>query len=191
MYELIKTNISKHIAVTNAEWDYFFSLTEEKIIPKKEFIIKEGEVCNLHGFILDGFLRTYFVDDKGNEVNLTFHFEDWWFGDIGSFVRREPSKLNTQAMEDTRTLILYREGLEDLFERLPKFERFFRILNQRTFATLLERYIDDQTKSAAQRYKQLIARRPEILSKVPQHHIASYLGITKEFLSKIRSQKNI
>ena len=191
MYELIKTNISKHIAVLDSEWDYFFSLVKEETIHKKEFIVKEGEVCHLHGFILNGLLRTYFIDEKGNEVNLVFHFEDWWFGDIGSYVRNEPSKLNTQAMESTKVLLIYREDLEKLFEKIPKFERFFRILNQRTFATLMERYIDDQTKSASERYKQLISKRPEILHRMPQHHIASYLGITKEFLSKIRSQKYI
>jgi CRP-like cAMP-binding protein len=185
----IKANIVKHIKLNDSEWNIFFSLLDNKTYNKGEFVLKPGEVCNFHGFILSGFLRTYFLDKKEHEINLVFHTEDWWFADIASFVSEAPSKLNIVAMEDTVVFIISRENLEILFEKIPKFERFFRILNQRTFAALMGRYIDEIATPAKDRYFKFIEMRPTILNRVSLQHIASFLGITKEYLSKIRSDK--
>jgi CRP-like cAMP-binding protein len=185
----IKANILKHIKLTVSEWDIFFSLLDNKTYNKGETVLKFEEVCNFHGFIIHGFLRTYFLDKKGHEINLVFHTEDWWFADIASFVTKMPSKLNIVAMEDTVVFLISRENLEVLFEKIPKFERFFRILNQRTYAALMGRYIDELTISAKDRYFKFIEMRPTILNRVSLQHIASFLGITKEYLSKIRSEK--
>lgn len=187
--DLIRSNILKHIDVTESEWDIFFGLVEFKTFKKGEYLLKYGEVCNFHGFINKGFLRTFFLDQKGNVVNLVFHTEDWWFGDIGSYVTLTPSKLNTIAMENTEAFILSSESLEILFEKIPKFERFFRILNQRTNAALMNRYIDDLTIPAKERYYKFMQARTNILNRVSLQHIASFLGMTKEYLSKIRSEK--
>lgn len=189
MYDILRKNISKHIDICDEEWLFLISLFEERLFLKNEFPIQEGEVCHFHGFVLSGILRTYFLDQKGNVVNLVFHSEDWWFADIASFVTVLPSKLNTIAMEDTLTLVINRVNLELLFEKLPKFERFFRILNQRAYATLTDRYIEELTMSAKDRYFKFVDKRANIYNRISQQHIASYLGITKEYLSKIRAQK--
>lgn len=153
---------------------------------RKEYFLQEGQECFSQGFIVDGTFRVFFTDQKGSEHVLYFGFKDWWVGDIASFHSHEPSKMNIQAMEDSYILAFSQPDLDFLFEQIPAFERMFRIMTQRTLAVLQKRFLLTISANAEERYKELIQRHPGIEQLVPQHQIASYLGILPESLSRMK-----
>ena len=153
---------------------------------RKEYFLQEGQECFSQGFIVEGTFRVFFTDQKGSEHVLYFGFKDWWVGDIASFHSHEPSKMNIQAMEDSYILSFTQTDLEFLFENIPAFERMFRIMTQRTLAVLQKRFLLTISANAEERYKELIQRHPGIEQLVPQHQIASYLGILPESLSRMK-----
>src|SRR6187549_2317488 len=131
--DLILKHVAKHIHLDKTETDYFVSLLEFKSLKRKEFLIRQGEVCNTENFIVKGCLRTYSIDDSGIEHILFFAVEEWWAGDLYSFLTQKPSNYFIDALEDTQVLQLRKDSLEKLYEKIPKFERFFRILFQNAF----------------------------------------------------------
>lgn len=153
---------------------------------RKEYFLQEGNECLSQGFIVEGTFRVFFTDTKGSEHVLYFGFKDWWVGDIASFHNHEPSKMNIQAMEDSYILSFSQPDLDYLFEHIPAFERMFRIMTQRTLAVLQKRFLLTISANAEERYKELIQRHPGIEQLVPQHQIASYLGILPESLSRMK-----
>lgn len=157
-------------------------------IQKKEFFIKEGSLCKLQGFVVGGTFRVFYNDKKSLEHVLYFAFKDWWIGDIAAFYDDNPTKLNAQAMEDSWILVIGREETEQLFKDVPKLERLFRIIAQRTLSVLQKRFFLTVSANAEDRYEELINRHPGIEQLVPQRHIASYLGILPESLSRIKKQ---
>src|SRR5690606_18150142 len=155
-------------------------------IKKKQLLLREGEVCNFEAYIASGCLRTFYIDENGSEVILQFSIEDWWVSDIGSFHDRTPSSLYIEAIEDSELLMLSPTRKEELLTRLPQFERVFRLMVQRHVSALEHRLIRTIAKTAEERYVEFIKQYPQIALRVPQHYIASYLGMTPEFLSKVR-----
>ncbi|WP_262245204.1 Crp/Fnr family transcriptional regulator [Parapedobacter soli] len=164
----------------------FNDLLKPQSIKKKQLLLREGEVCNFEAYIASGCLRTFYIDENGSEVILQFSIEDWWVSDIGSFHDRTPSSLYIEAIEDSELLMLSPTRKEELLTRLPQFERVFRLMVQRHVSALEHRLIRTIAKTAEERYVEFINRYPQIAMRVPQHYIASYLGMTPEFLSKIR-----
>jgi CRP-like cAMP-binding protein len=188
MYDLILQNISKHIQLTQEETDYFTSVLQIKRLRKKQYLIQEGVVSRYESFVNKGCLRSYYIDEKGQEHIAQFAIEGWWIGDMYSFLTSTPARLNVDALEDSELLCIDKPSLEELYLQIPKFERFFRIILQNAFIAHQQRIIANMSKSAEERYLDFIKRYPHLEQRVPQHQVASYLGITPESLSRIRKQ---
>lgn len=188
MYDLLLKNVSRFIELTEGEKDFFTSLLKAKKLRKKNYLLQEGEVGRFQYFINKGCLRTYTIDEKGQEYIIQFAIEDWWTGDMYSFLTQTPAKLNIEAIEDSELLCIDNPSLEILYRKVPKFERFFRLLLQNAFIANQSRIIESMSLTADERYCKFIERYPAMDQRLPLKHIASYLGITPESLSRIRSQ---
>jgi len=184
--ELILNNVSKHIVLNVKEKNFFVSLLESTTVDRKEIYLRAGEICKNSAFVIDGALKSFTVDDEGKEHILSFATKGWWMADMYSYISRKPAVLTIEAIADSEVLLLSRENQQRLFEKVPKFERFFRILTENSLVANQQRLIDNLSSTAQDRYLHFIKKYPLIPSCVPQHNIASYLGITPEFLSKIR-----
>jgi CRP/FNR family cyclic AMP-dependent transcriptional regulator len=185
-------NINHHILrcgpLTSGELEYFDELLEHKKIPKKTTLLHEGEVCNFEAYIIKGCIRTYYIDEKGIEVTLQFAIEDWWVSDIASFHDHTPSNMFIETLEDCELLMLNPKTKEAALAKVPKLERVFRLMVQRNLSVLQSRLFKTIATSAKDKYLDFIKRYPTIPQRVAQHYIASYLGISPEFLSKIRTR---
>jgi len=187
-FDLILKNINKHISLNLEEELYFISLLKEKEVCKKSFILSEGDFCKTINFVNTGMLRAYHNHD-GKESTIMFAMEDWWVTDMYCYINKQPAMLNIIAIENSTVLELSKENLEKLYLEVPKFERFFRIIFQNAYIREQLRVIQNLSQTAEQRYHNFQSKYPKILEKVTQKQIASYLGITPEFLSMIRARK--
>lgn len=158
-------------------------------IKRKAFFLHEGDLGFEQAYIVEGTMRVFYTDAKTQEHVLYFGFKDWWVGDLASFQNGEPSQLNVQALQDSWILAFNQEGIESVFKQIPSMERLFRIMAQRTLAVLQKRLFLTVSASAEERYLALIKKHPTIEQWVPQHQIASYLGILPESLSRIKKQR--
>lgn len=188
MFEQINHNAARYISFTPEDLSVFHTLLELRTIPKKTFLLQEGETCRIEAYINKGCIRTYYIDPKGAEVTLQFAIEDWWVSDITSFQEQKPSRMFIETLEDCELLVLTPETKETLLREAPCFERMFRILVQRNLSRLQERLFQTIATTAVEKYLDFIERYPTIPQRVPQHYIASYLGFTPEFLSKVRTR---
>jgi CRP/FNR family cyclic AMP-dependent transcriptional regulator len=188
MFESINNNVCKKSEFTPDEIEYFNTILQYKEVPKKTFLLQEGEICNFEAYILKGCIRKYYINENGFEVIVQFAVEDWWISDIASFHEKKPSKLFIETLEDCQLLMLTPETKEMLLQKVPKFERIFRLLIQRNLSAMQNRLIDTIAKSAQEKYLDFIKLYPTIPQRVAQHYIASYLGISAEFLSKVRTK---
>lgn len=186
MFSTINDYVNRCGHFSDEEIQRFNSLLKPRTVRKKQILLREGEVCDFEAYIVKGCLRTYYIDENGSEVILQFAVEDWWVSDIGSFNDRTPSTLYIEAMEDSELLTLSPQRKEELLTQIPRFERVFRLMVQRHLVALQERLIRTIAKTAEERYLDFIQKYPKIALRVPQHYIASYLGMTPEFLSKVR-----
>lgn len=155
-------------------------------VKRKDFLFKEGDQDLVEGFVVNGTLRIFYSDTKGSEHVLYFAFKDWWVGDIASFDTGNPTDLNAQAMEDSHLLVINKVDREKLFAEVPQLERVFRVISQKHLIVLQKRFLKTISSNAEGRYIELIRRHPEIEQLVPQHQIASYLGILPESLSRMK-----
>ncbi len=185
---LILSNVAKHITLNDHEKKFFLSLLLPQTFKRKTLFLQQGEVCKNSTFVIDGALRSYTVDKEGKEHILNFATQGWWMSDLYSLISKKPSTLNIEAIDDTEVFILSGNDQQLLYEKVPKFERFFRILIENALVANQQRLIDNLSLPAEERYLQFLKKYPIIPSCVPQHNIASYLGITPEFLSKIRAR---
>src|SRR6266487_3987011 len=160
----------------------------ERIIKRRQFILQEGDVCKVSTFVVSGCFRTYMVDDSGNEHNLQFAIENWWTGDIGSFHSEVPSKLNIEAIENSVVLQIKKEDLIKLYDEAPKFNRIFRVLAENAMVNLQRRTLLNISSTAEERYLDFLNRYPFLFNRISNVQIASYLGVTPEFLSTIRKK---
>ncbi|MCB0278844.1 MAG: Crp/Fnr family transcriptional regulator [Calditrichaeota bacterium] len=187
MYDRLIRHVRNYIPASDKDIDVFTSLISKRQLRKRQFLLQAGDVCNVECFVDSGCLRSYYVDDKGEEHITMFAVEDWWIGDIQSFVNQVPANFHIEALENSTLFQLSRSNQEILFEKAPIFERYIRLLVQNAFMAFQNRLVATYSQRAEQRYAEFIKRYPTILQRVPQYMIASYLGITPEFLSKIRS----
>ncbi len=186
MFSLILQNISRYITLSEAEERYFISLLKPKQLRKKQYIVQAGDHNRYECFVNKGCLRAYSVDDKGLEHIVQFAIEDWWIGDMYSFVSGAPAIYNVDALEDAELLLIDRDNMEMLYREVPKFERFFRIIIQNSFISMQQRIIENMSVPAQERYQHFCEKYPQLEQRLPQHQVASYLGITPESLSRIR-----
>ncbi len=189
-HNLILKNISKHIDLDKEETNYFTSLITYKEISKKTIILKEGEVCKIMNYVHSGALRAYCIDKNGKEATIMFAINDWWLTDMFCFLNEKPAMMYIEAIENSCVFQLSKDHLEKLFANVPKFERFFRILMQNAYTREQLRIIENLTLSAENKYDNFLIKYPQIAKQVTQKQIASYLGITPEFLSSIRKNKS-
>jgi CRP-like cAMP-binding protein len=188
MFELLLQSIKEKISISKEEFDFCKTLFFPKKLRKKQYLLQEGDVCRYTAFVEKGILRTFSVDEKGNEPILQFSMEGWWIADLYSFLTEESSQYNIEALEDCELLLITKENWEILLDKVPAFERYFRLLIQNNLIATQRRLMSSLSESAEEKYTKLINNFPGCIQRVPQHMIASYLGITPETLSRIRGQ---
>ncbi len=180
-------HIGLHIQLAQEEKEHFLSLLSTKKLKRKQFLLHENEVCQNSAFILNGCLRGYTIDQQGFEHVLQFAPENWWIADMYSLLSQKPGQLNIDALEDTEVLLLSKSDQENLYIKIPKFERFFRIITENSLVSNRQRVIDGLSQTAEGRYHGFCKRYPSLIERLPQKQIASYIGVTPEFLSKLKS----
>ena len=182
--------------------DYFFKLLpldsdeikavktafKERRIKRRQFILQEGDICKLNTFIVEGCFRMYFVDKNGKEHNIQFAVENWWIGDIGSFHSEKPSKLYIEAIENSVILQIKKQDQLDLFVNHPKFNQIFRVFTENALVTYQRRVLQNISSTAEERYLDFMKRYPYFFNRISNVQIASFLGVTPEFLSTIRKK---
>ena len=178
--------LNKYISLDEQEETLFYSLLKHKAVDKKDYLLRSGKICNYENFVLSGCFRTFYTDDEGKEHTTIFSSENWWVSDRTSFYSSAPSRLNIQAVEHSEVLQITKDNLESLYTSIPKFERFFRILFQNAYLSQQERIINKMALTAEERYAHFLSKYPELNNRLPLKIIASYLGITPEFLSLLR-----
>jgi len=164
------------------------NLFKERRIKRRQFILQEGDVCSVNTFVVEGCFRMYMVDEKGKEHNLQFAIENWWIGDIGSFHSEKPSRLYIEALENSIILQIKKEDQLKLFVDYPKFNRIFRVLTENAMVSLQNRILQNISSTAEERYLYFLNRYPQFFNRISNVQIASYLGVTPEFLSTIRKK---
>ena len=189
MYSQINKNISRYVSFEPKELEIFNSLLEHKTVPKKTILLHEGEMCDFEAFVIKGCIRKYYIDANGFEVILQFAIENAWLSDISfSIYEKKPSRVFIETLEECEFFMFTPDTKEALFAKAPKFERAFRILMQRNLAVTQERLFNTISKTATEKYLEFLELYPTLSQRVAQHYIASYVGISAEFLSKIRSK---
>jgi CRP-like cAMP-binding protein len=188
MFEVLFQKFDEHIQLTEEEKQLCKTFFTPKKLRKRQYILQEGDVCKYVAFVEKGMLRSYTIDEKGNEHIMQFAFEGWWISDHYSFLTGEPAVYNIDALEDSELLLISKQAEEKMLQKIPKFEKYFRILLQNSLIATQRRLISSLSQSAEERYNQLISVCPTIPQRVPQHMMASFLGITPETLSRIRKQ---
>jgi len=180
--------IKQFIELTPVEEDYILAKVKIKKYLKGQFVVKNGEVCRYENFVLSGCLKTFYIDNDGHEHVVMFAIENWWTADLGSFITQTAADLNVQCIENSELVQIHHKDLQQLYLEIPKLERFFRIIIQKAFVAAQKRIVNNFSLPAMERYLQFREHYSQIEQRVPQYMIASYLGMTKEFLSKIRNQ---
>lgn len=190
MHDLLLQHIAKLVTLNEQQQEYIKAAFHQRRLKKKEFLLQAGDLCRNEHFVTKGCLRAYLIDPEGKEHIIQFALEEWWIGDMRSFMRGVPADYFIEAMEYCEILEIDKPGLELLFEQVPPFERFYRIIVQNAFMALQQRVLANLSQTADERYNAFIDRYPTIEQRVPQHQVAAYLGMTPEFLSRIRRQRN-
>ncbi|WP_117885340.1 Crp/Fnr family transcriptional regulator [Aureibaculum luteum] len=186
MKEQIKKHFSRYVAFSDLEIDEIYSKLTHKTFEKKEFLLKEGEICKSNYFLLYGLVRSFYIDNKGNEKITQFALENWWVTNMESYIKNIPSYSSIQAIEKTTVLIVDKLELEKLFKSIPKLERFFRIITENMLIAILRRNDIYLLMRSKDRYDGFMKHFPLFAQRVPQYMIASYLEITPEYLSELR-----
>lgn len=188
MCATILQNVSKYVTLTEEEQSLFIGMLDFRFIPKKTILLREGELCQFEGYIQKGCVRIYYVNENGCEVTLSFAVEDWWVSDVDSFYEKRPSNFFIETLEDTEMYVFSLDNKERLLAEIPKFERIFRLLVQRNLSVIQNRLVQTIAKPATERYLEFIRTYPSLPIRVPQYYIASYLGVSPEFVSTIRKR---
>jgi len=181
-------HIERIVPLTQEEQEILLTHITYRKMLKGQFLLQQWDICRYSGFVISGCTKTFYVDDEGQEHVIMFSIEDWWTSDIGSFITQSPADFNVQCLENTELILFPYEKQEALFEAIPKMERFFRKIIEKAFAASQKRIVRNFTMSARDRYLFFRSQYPKMEQRIPQYLIASYLGITKEFLSKIKNQ---
>jgi len=186
MFELLFKKITAVIPVNEEEFDYFRSLFVPKKLRKRQYFLQEGDICRYQVFVEKGLLRSYTIDEKGSEHILQFASEGWWMADLSSYLTNEPSFLNMDALEDAQLLLLSKPLWEQAMKKIPSLEHYFRIIIQNHLVATQKRLLQSLAETAEEKYNRFVETYPECRQRMPQHMIASYLGITRETLSRVR-----
>lgn len=189
MYEQLHKNISKHIKLSSEERSLFETFWTEKILDKGDYLLRNGEICRTDNYVVFGALKAFYINsENGREEILYFAIDDWWASDLNSFQKKKPSIYNIKALEKTKLLQISAHSFEEMLRQIPKLERYFRNILESYLGSLQRRIIENNIHSAEKRYSKFIHKYPKIAGRIPKYLIASYLGISAEFLSRIRQK---
>ena len=183
---LIIDSITRHIHLSAEEKNHFITLLQPKVYKRRQFILEEGQICKNSIFVTQGCLRGFTVDQSGFEHVLNFAPAGWWIADMYSLLTQKPGILNIEPLEDTEVLLLYKVRQEKLYLEIPQFERFFRIITENSLVAYQQRLIDNLSLTAEERYNNFCKRYPTLINTLPKKHIASYIGVTPEFFSRMQ-----
>lgn len=186
MYSALKNQLKQYIKVSDEEIEPFCQLFEAKEVKKKEFLLREGEICQYETFIYQGLFKVFHLDRQSEEHILYFGAENWWVMDFDSFDNEIPSRLNIQALEDSQVLIISKENKEKAYREMPFLHELIHKAMKKTHIALQRRMLDNISKTATQRYWEYLEKYPNIAKRLSNMQMASYLGISHEFVSKIR-----
>ncbi len=178
--------ISKYVQLTVEENSFLLSKINTRKYLKGQYIVQQGDVCNFNSFIISGCTKTFYTDKKGNEHIVLFAEANWWCSDLGSFISKTPADYNIQCIETTEVFQFSYATREELCDNIPKLDRFFRKILEKALVTSQKRIVRNLSLSAIERYLLFCKEYPTIEQRVSQYMVASYLGITKEFLSKLK-----
>ena len=190
MSDIFRTYLADKIALTHQEYELIESVLSVKKLRKRQYLLQTGEVCSFNVFVGQGFLKHYFVDGKGQEHIMQFVPENYWTADRESMDSGLPSKYNIDALEDSIVLLLKKDDFEMIRKAIPTFGDFVDESLRRNIAVLQERIHDNISLSAEERYFKFLSKYPSLSNRVPLHMVASYLGVSAETLSRIRSQSS-
>jgi CRP-like cAMP-binding protein len=190
MYQRLKESFHEHVSLSDEEWKRCKNNFRPKRMPKRQFLLQEGDVCRELAFVEKGALYSYTVDSKGNQHVIRFAFEGWWMANLQSFFTGEPTTLNIEVLEDSELLLLDRENHQKLLNEIPAYERYHRIIVQNAYITLQRRTENALGLTAEEKYRRLIKQNPEFMNRVPLNLVASYLGMSPETLSRVRGNFN-
>jgi CRP-like cAMP-binding protein len=189
MHDLLRENIRENVEISNSDLDVICDSFSSHKICKRDYLLKQGSICKFEGFVLKGCFRIYTIDKKGNENTLYFAIKSWWLMDIDSFMNQLPSDLYIQALEDSVVLLINKPDKMELYNSVPIVEKLFRIMSQKGLVAWQRRLIRNNSLTAQERYTFFVEKYPEIVLKLTDRQISNYLGITHEFLSKIKRAK--
>lgn len=184
----ILENIAKHVTLTPEEQELFLSKTETKPFKAKTILLSAGEVATCTYFVNSGILRSFNINDNIIEHVLHFACEGWWIGDMYSYISEKPGNLFIEVLEDAEVVMITKENQQQLYQEIPKLERFFRILAENSLVAHQERLIDNLSLTAEERFEKFCSKYPTLIQKVPQKQIASFIGVTPEFFSKMKAR---
>lgn len=186
--EALWQSLEKYIVLTESEKTLILSKLSARHFKKGQFLVFAGGKSKVTNFVLEGSVMAYFTDAKGTDHIIQFAFEGWWISDLKSFITQGEAIFNVQALEESAILELSYEDLEELYNQIPQLERFFRIITQRAFVSFQERILETISKSGEDRYRAFHEKFKKYETRIPQKHIASYLGVTPEFFSRMKKK---
>lgn len=187
-HALILSNVAKHVILTREEEIQFLSFLQPRELDKKEILLGQSGPCSYINFVNKGTLRAFYTDDNAKEYTVMFAIQDWWITDINAFANQTLSSVTIQALEDSQIFQLGNMPKQELLKAIPKFERYFRILMQNAYIREQSRSLRNISQSAEERYHHFISKYPGIAAQITLKQLASYLGITPEFLSALRAR---
>lgn len=185
----LRTHLEKYVSLTSEEFEVFGALLRLTTLKKDEFLLHSGDVCKFETFVTKGCLKSFYEDENGFQHIQDFLIEGWWAEDLYSFFTKTPSHSSIRAIENTRVIQISKNNLEKLYEKVPKFERFFRLLFQRAYIAQREQINMILSTSANERYLNFLTQKPYAENRFTQRDIASYLGITPQFLSTLKKKR--
>jgi len=188
MFELLYKKVNAIVSITEEEFESCKAFFVAKTLRKRHYFLQQGEVCRYQAFVVKGILRSYTIDKKDNEHILQFASEGWWMADLSSYLNNEPSYLNMDAVENAELLLIDKPAWDKAMERIPKLEHYFRIIIQNHLVATQKRLLESFTEPAEEKYTRFLQQFPGCENRVPWYMIASYLGIKRETLSRLRKQ---
>jgi len=191
MHEQLEKSIAAKVNLTKSEWEEVKPFFIPKKLRKRQYLLNAGDVCQYFCFVEKGLLRSFSIDKNANEHTVQFAVEGWWISDMASFLSGDTAVYNIEAIEESELLLLTRQAMDEMLEKVMKMERYFRLLMQNNIMVLQRRIVGVLSLSAEEKYKRMMKLYPDILQRSPQQYIASFLGITPETLSRVRKQVSI
>lgn len=188
MFDVLISHIKEKVDLNNDQIELLKSFFIKKKLRKKQFLLRQDELCRYLSFVSRGILKSYVLDEKGQQRISLFAFEGWWISDFNSFINQEKAVLNIDAIEDSDLLLISYEDYENLTLQIPVMDRYFRILYQNSLVTKDQRLMVSNSFTAEEKYLQLVKKNPEMMQKISHRFIASYLGLSPETVSRIRKK---